>query len=195
MNQKLYLHILYVWLAFFSLSSAALNAGEMTDARINIGLKLFRAILAADLAIKTKQNNQNELPILIIYKDNPHKGDKFSQILSDMGKKDGHAQIKGIPLNIISISYQNFLDEKYDSPAGIFLVDKMSNDELEQIVDYGITQHTIIYSPFEHDVKKNITAGLHIGARVHPIVNMKTLKASKIQLKSFFLKVAKKYEP
>lgn len=167
----------------------------MTDARINIGLKLFRAILAADLAIKTKTNSQDNLSILLIYKDSPTKGEQFSQDLLEMGIKNGHARIKGIPLQVSSMSYQQFLTDNPESPAGIFLVDKIPTEELIQIASYGIKHRIIVYSPFEHDVENNVTASLHIGARVLPVINMKTLEASHIQIKSFFLKVAKKYEP
>ena len=71
----------------------------------------------------------------------------------------------------------------------------MKIDELRHIVSYGIKNHIIVFSPFEGDVEKSITAGVFIGARVQPSINMKTLKASGIQIKFFFLKVAKKYEP
>jgi len=170
-------------------------AGEMTDARINIGLKLFRAILAADLQIKTKTNNDNELPLLIVYKNNSVTGQKFAENLMQLGKKNTRAKIKNIPIKVTYISYHTFPVGQHEQPAGIFLVDKMSMQELAPITSYAIKNKIITYSPFEGDVQKNITAGLAIGARVRPIINMKTLKESDIQIKSFFLKVAKKYEP
>jgi len=73
LKQTIHLRIVLTWLGLFCLANAGLYAGlyagEMTDARINIGLKLFRAILAADLQIKSKKNDNQELPLLLIYKD------------------------------------------------------------------------------------------------------------------------------
>ena len=194
-KQTLYARIVLVWIALFCLANAGLNAGEMIDARINIGLKLFRAILAADLKIKTKINSNAELPLLLIYKDNINKGKKYAKNLLDLGKKNGHAQIKNIPIKVSFVHYQFFTSEKNDLPAGIFLLDKMSAEELAPIISFAIKNHIIVYSPFDGDIEKDITAGLSIGARVRPIINVKTLNASQIQIKPFFLKVAKKYEP
>ncbi len=195
-KKAIFLRILLVW---FSLLCMA-NAGEMLDARINIGLKLFRALLAADLNIKTKVNSEGKMPLLLIYKDNSTKGKKFSKELLSLGQKNGQAQIKNIPINVSYLSYQEFLSQQHNlqehsPPAGIFLLDKFSSDELQLISAYGIKYHLIIYSPFDGDIENDITAGLSIGVRVRPIVNLKILKTSEIQIKSFFLKVAKKYEP
>ncbi len=49
----------------------------------------------------------------------------------------------------------------------------------------------ILYSPFEGDVERGVTAGLSIEAKVLPFVNQRTLEASGVELKPFFLKVAK----
>jgi len=194
-HKALAFKVAVLFMALYYLANAGLFAGEMTDARINIGLKLFRAILAADLDIKSKKSTHGKLPVLIIYKDNSNKGKRFADNLLMLGRKSGQAQIKNIPIDVKYISYQTFLVEQHSLPAGIFLVEKMSIDELQPIVDYGIKNHIITYSPFDGDVEKNITAGVTIGARVRPTINMNTLNESDIQIKSFFLKVAKKYEP
>jgi len=192
--KQLRIHIL-VWTVLFCLANAGLSAGEMIDTRINIGLKLFRAILAADLKIKNKVDGDKKLPLLLIYKDNSNKGKKYTKDLLALGKKNGLAQIKNIPIQVTSISYQSFLNGEYDKPAGIFLLDKLSTDEITPISFYGINNQLIVYSPYDGDVEKNITAGLSIGARVRPIINVKNIKSSNIKIKPFFLKVTKKYEP
>jgi hypothetical protein len=194
-TQTIYVRIIFVWIALFCLANARLNAGEMIDTRINIGLKLFRAILSADLNIKSKSNSDAELPLLLIYKDNIKKGNTHTQNLLALGKKNGRAQIKSIPVKVTSVSYQSFLNRQFDKPAGIFLLDKLSMDEIRPISSYGINKQLIVYSPFDGDVEKNITAGLSIAARVRPVINVKIMNASNIQIKTFFLKVAKKYEP
>ena len=194
-KHPIYTRIVFIWLALFCLANAGVNAGEMLDARINIGLKLFRAILAADLQIKTKKNANKELPLLLIYKDNPKRGQQFAQYLLQLGKKNSPAQIKKIPLRVSYISYQTFLVGQHERPAGIFLVDQMSSKELAAITRYGIQNQLITFSPFEGDVQKDIAAGLSIGARVRPEINITTLNASEIKIKAFFLKVAKKHEP
>ncbi|MCU7836886.1 MAG: hypothetical protein KZQ83_16745 [gamma proteobacterium symbiont of Taylorina sp.] len=188
------MRLIQLAIALLSLINITAHAGGTSDARINIGLKLFRATLSADQQLTAKQKDHH-LNLYILYKENHFKGQKYSRKLLDLGKVNGQAQIKNIPLNVSPVSYQKFLLQQHDIPAGIFLVDKMSARELQPVVAYAINNHLILYSPFEGDVEKNITAGLSIGARVQPVINMQTLKASAIQLKSFFLKVAHQYEP
>jgi hypothetical protein len=37
--------------------------------------------------------------------------------------------------------------------------------------------------------------GLAIETRVRPYINLKTMRASRVQIRDFFLKVAKRHEP
>jgi hypothetical protein len=196
MNLLRFLHLCVIFLSLISTPLISTNsyAENISDARIDIALKLFRTTLSADQKILTKQKN-NQLNLYILYQDNLFIGQKYSHKLLLLGRVKGKAKIKNLDLNVNSISYQQFLLHQHKMPAGIFLADKLSAKEVNPIVAYTIKNHIILFSPFEGDVEKSITAGLSIGAQVRPILNMQTLKASAIQLKSFFLKVAKKYEP
>lgn len=112
-----------------------------------------------------------------------------------MGKNQAKGHIKGLPIQVKAMSYKEFLVIKPENLAGIFVLDKFNKNQLTPIVKYGIENSRITYSPFDGDVENNMSAGLAIGARVRPFVNMETLNKSKVDIKSFFLKVAKKYEP
>ncbi len=170
---------------------------DMLDARIHIGLKLFRATLASDTRIKNKVNADEQLPLLLIYKNNKDKNHHYRQSLISSSRNNQPIRVKGLNILVESISIENFisvqLKQQATHPGGVFLLDQFSNSELKQISDYGIKYQLITFSPYEGDVEKGISAGISIGTRVRPYINLPLLKQSNIQIKSLFLQVAKKY--
>jgi hypothetical protein len=49
----------------------------------------------------------------------------------------------------------------------------------------------VLYSPFEGHVERGVPAGIAVEAKVQPYLNLSALQAAGIELKPFFLKVAK----
>ena len=174
--------------------SSAYSADQDTI-RIRIGLKLFRAILAADTQIDSKQGAGGKLALAIIYNNDKQQADLYARLLQELGKGKKQSKIKGIPTVVHVIATHSLEQLSVQQYAGLYVVEDLENSVLQQLVDYGIGHHIISYSPYPEAVEQGISAGLMIGARVRPYVNLLTLKRSQLQIKPFFLKVSKQYEP
>ncbi|MFT5546614.1 MAG: hypothetical protein ACI8YD_002314, partial [Rheinheimera aquimaris] len=96
-----------------------------------------------------------------------------------------------IKLDLLPLQTINSLDK---TPMAIFVSQPLSDAQAAALVAYSIKQHIIVFSPFEGDVERGILAGLSVEATVKPLLNRHTLEASELQIKSFYLKVAKLYE-
>lgn len=170
-------------LAILFLTGLSLRADEVQDRRTDAGLKLFRALLAADLDLPKKAAN-NKLLIVFFYTGDARRA-------NDLANAFAATDVRGLQVAVETTNDLAKLAGR--TPAGIFLADSPSRQALPAIVRYGIDHHVIVYSPFEGDVEKGVLGGLSIEAQVRPFVNQATLDASRIALKPFFLQVAKVY--
>jgi len=175
------------------LAPRLVQASTKEEQRARIGLQLFKSLLAADLGIEERAQN-DELAVVFLYARGEGSALELAEIF---GAKEAEGtaagpSVRGIPLRIV-VSEDRTLTGNRDRPAAIFLTEPMSDAALERLVRYGIDHRVLVYSPFEGDVEKGVAAGLYIGAQVRPYVNLATLKASGIRLKSFFLRAARTY--
>lgn len=170
-------------------------SADQESTRIRIGLKLFRTILAADTKISEKQDHQGHLALAIIYQKDEIQAQQYAEKLRNLGKGKKKGKIKKIPITVDVISTLNLDKLSQYKYAGIYLVEEVEEQYLQHLVEHGIKQSLITYSPFAGAVEQGVAAGLVIEARVKPYVNNRTLKTSHLELKSFFLKVSKRYEP
>ena len=67
-------------------------------------------------------------------------------------------------------------------------------DRLPALIEFAARQRALLFSPFQGDVELGVNAGFKVTDKVLPMVNMASLKQSKIQLKAFFLRIAVKHE-
>jgi len=171
-----------------SLPSHCLIADTFSDRRAVVGLKLFRSLMSADLDISNKTNSQGQLDVYFLYSQSP-------QTVESLFSLGGNTftDIRNIPVNIQSMALQDLTLIKH-KPASIFIAEPLSEDELEQLIQLGIQQHIIVFSPFEGDVEQGVLAGLSVEATVKPFINLNTLQKSQLAIKPFYLKVAKSYE-
>lgn len=175
--------IILLWLVIAAGVSSNVYSADQDAIRTRIGLKLFRAILAADTQINTKQGADGKLALAIIYKDDKAQADIYAAMLQNLGKGVKQGKVKGIPITVQVITVAQLTGQRY---AGIYLVETFASSRLQQLVDYGIAQKIISYSPFVDAVEQGISAGLIIEARTKPYVNIQTLQRSQLQIKSFF---------
>jgi len=169
--------------------TAVCLADSNQDRRLRTGAKLFRALLAADLGLEQRIAADGRLHVLIVT-DDPGAADEVAGLIKGI---EGSVEntIRNIPLKITIVPD---LGAYQQGPiAGVFIASDNVQD-LQRIVKLGIEQNTIVYSPFEGHVEQGVLAGLSVEARVRPFLNRKTLKASGIKLKPFFLKVSRMYE-
>lgn len=175
--------------------SQANYADEEQDRRVRSGLKLFRAILSADRDITAKENTKQELDIVFVYQSDIPRAEGFARSFVRMGRRDKKGKIKDRPLKVHILQDINTIDELSLKPAGIFIVDTLPNQKIQETANFGKQHGLVTYSPFEGDVEKGILSGLSVETRVRPYINVATMNASNLRIKPFFMKVAKTYEP
>lgn len=173
-------------LGLLALLAAPLLADVYQDRRVEAGLKIFRALLAADLDLDKKTVEDGKLLVLFFYTDDARRAD-------ELGKSFGTDPIHGKPVAVEQGADSALAAYASRVPAGVFVAQAPSAASLRSLVAYGIQHHVIVYSPYEGHVESGVLGGLVVEAQVRPYINMTTLGASHLNLKEFFLKVTKEY--
>ncbi len=163
-----------------------LAASGYDDRRVEIGLRLFRSLLAADLDLDKKRVEDGKLLVVFFYVDERRRAETLAGAFGARGEP-----VRGFPILVEPASDETFAAYSRRPPAGVFLTEVPKAATLNAVVRFGIEHRIIIYSPFEGHVEKGVLGGLAVEAQVRPYVNLTTLGASNISLKDFFLKVAK----
>jgi hypothetical protein len=157
------------------------------ELRISIGIRLFPSVLAADQRIANKQNNKGRLPLLIIYRSNQAAATAIAK------KIQAESTVKGIPLEVGTLTPEGLSIIEQIPPGGIFLAENIG-DELPLAIAFSQKNSTILFSPFPGDVERGVQCGISVRDRILPYINTQSLELADIQLKTFFIKVAEVYE-
>lgn len=166
---------------------ATLYADETERMRTQVGLKLFPTLLAADQAISQKQTHDGKLLLLLVYRDRKKPTIQLAKQLARI------ETIRGIPILTRVVTISELSEQPMEEVAGIFLAENL-NGEIDTVISLSESYSLISFSPFRGDVERGILGGIYISEQILPYINGPTLQASKISLKPFYLKVAKKYE-
>jgi len=162
-------------------------ADNYPKCRVQVGVKLFRALLAADLDIPEKTNENGNLLLYLLYVDESERAEKSADILH---KNRKNANIRHLPIQVEKITLSTLVNQpQLMVPTGIFLTQYLKETDLQVVI-----HHLIVYSPFEGHVEKGVLGGLTAAAQVRPYLNMNTVRASQVRIKPFFIKVAKLYK-
>jgi hypothetical protein len=183
--------------AFFALTIVLVSvcgagtslADSYEDRRLRTGAKLFRALLAADLGLQQRVGADGLLQVLVVT-DDPDTASEVAKLIEGRGDSNA-SMIQGIPL---AIEFSSRLDARNAPLGGVFIASNVDTRNVAQIAQWGIEQATIVYSPYEGHVEQGVLAGLSVEARVRPFLNRRTLEASGIRLKPFFLQVSRIHE-
>lgn len=177
--------MLMLMLLTVAICSAPAHADPQQERRVRTGARLMLALLAADLELEAKTRASGRIEVLIYGRD-AQLGSIVSQTLSPA---QGEAPaVRSLPLAVAH------LDREPDPslrPQALFVASPLDPAELDRLIAWSIRQGVILYSPFEGDVERGALAGLSIEAKVLPLLNSRTLEASGIRLKPFFVKIAK----
>ena len=177
-------HLLLICLSLL-LPCQATAIDGLESRRLIAGLELFPSFLAADQKIKTKQDKNGTLQLIIIYNNDKKTAEKMALRLQQIGK------IKSIPIHTI-VTQSSAFKKSVIQPAGIFISQKNVLN-LNTIIQYG-KQHSIItFSPFPQDLQQGVTGSISITACIRPEINMTTLKSSNLTMKPFFLRISTPY--
>ncbi|MEO6325409.1 MAG: hypothetical protein ABIT01_00395 [Thermoanaerobaculia bacterium] len=169
---------------------APLLADAQQDRRMEPALKLFRALLSADLELEKKVVDERRLLIVFFHTDDRRRADELAKLF---GKSGATETIRGLPVIAEASVDPRFAAYEHRVPAGIFVAQPPSGAALRDIIQFGVANHVIVYSPFEGHVEKGVLGGLSVEAQVRPYLNQATLTASHISLKKIFLDVSKVY--
>ncbi|HEV8268546.1 MAG TPA: hypothetical protein VGR00_09945, partial [Thermoanaerobaculia bacterium] len=94
-----------------------LDADAYQDRRIETGLRLFRALLAADLDLEKKAEG-GKLLVLFFYTDDKRRADEMAKAFA---KGEGAEAIRGLPVVVETTSDAEFKAYGGHVPAGVFL--------------------------------------------------------------------------
>ncbi|MBL8300288.1 MAG: hypothetical protein JNN30_18280 [Rhodanobacteraceae bacterium] len=179
---------LALWLVVVGLACATIpvNADSTDERRVRTGARLFRSLLVADVALENKAHD-GHLRVLI-YSTDPRSAAEVKELVAPASSTEA-AKIRGLPVEMVISA--TLPTDRAPLPAAVFLATRPSSAEVDALVRWSILHHVIVYSPFEGDVERGIPAGLAVEAKVQPFVNLTTLEAAGIELKPFFLQVAK----
>jgi len=161
-------------------------ADEQTERRVLVGLKLFPALLAADREIALKAASDGRLHLVVVYREDPEAAERAAARLRDAGP------IRDIPVAVHTHTYRDLATLEH-SQAAVFLVEWVP-EAVPAAAAFGNRHGRVVFSPFRGDVTLGAHAGVSVGDRILPLINPAALGAAGIELKPFFLEVARTHE-
>lgn len=175
-------------------TGVAAYSADLDDRRVRSGLRQFKSVLAADRDLARKRTIDEKLLVLLVYTDDASKAQELSTELTNKHSGGKPVTIRKMLLKTKAVHIDELTQYDKKRVAGVYLTQPLQSLGLERLVRFGISKRLVVYSPFEGDVHRGVFIGMSIGTRLHPLINIDTMKASKLRIKSFFLRVAKKYE-
>ena len=176
--------ILLLYLA--SVFGATPEAQETLPPRLQIGINLLPAVIAANNGLAAVETDQR-ITIYLVYRDDRHVARLLEQHLDRVGK------IRKRFIEVQTISLDDLLKLDPEPFSTIFISEQLDR-RLPGLIEFAQKQRALLFSPFKGDVRRGVATGFRVTDKVLPMVNMESLKQSKIQLKAFFLRIAVQYE-
>lgn len=167
--------------------SPSLFAHNHLAPRLQIGINLLPAIIAANNNLTNQLDDENRLPVYILYKHNRDVAQKLAQQI----RRVGH--IHDYRLLVTTLAVDSLVLSDKIKPATIFIAEPM-NDQLDEIIGVAQKNRMLLFSPFKGDIQRGVMTGFRVTDRVLPMVNLESLRQARINLKAFFLRIAVKYE-
>jgi hypothetical protein len=177
---------LVLTLCLSSVAGTPVLAQDPLSPRLQIGINLLPAVIAANNGLAKFAANDS-LPIYFVYLENSHTAELLNRNIDRIG------EIKQRRLDARTISLDELLAQDIAPMSTIFVAEPLE-DRLGDLIEYSKARRALLFSPFKGDVDRGVASGFHVTDRVRPLVNLETLKQSKIQLKAFFLRIAVKHE-
>ena len=159
-------------------------APGIEDNLVRISLDIFPKLVAVDLGMKDKLTDDQKVRFHVVY----GKKRELAQEVADH-LEEAFPRVAGCPTEVI---LGNTLPSEV--PTAILLVERLDEGVLKQFVEYGVTNHILIFSPFKEDVDRGVTAGMYMAIRILPYFNRDTLNRSQIKMHEILLRSAKFYE-
>lgn len=168
---------------------SAILADEISDRRIQISLSVFPRIVAVDNQFRNKLTKDNRVKLYFVYSNEKLKAFELVALLR---KKINN--VAGLKFEAKAISLKTMLSVQSELPTGVFISEKFSEQQLEQMMDLANKHNRIVFSPFVGDVERGATSGIAITSRVKPFFNMNTLRTANIEINTLLMQISKRYE-
>jgi len=186
MQRKFFVLFLALLLSFFTVD---VFADVMQERRLTISASLFPRIIAVDTDITDKLDADGNIRLVLIYSDSKSKAEKISKLMTRKVKKIAG---KTIVFSLIDINKPSLLDS--EKHTGVFLVQPLSETQIQKVKDHSSKNGILLFSPFEGDVERGAMASIFVGAKIRPYFNSLSMKNARVNLKPALLKVSKLYE-
>ncbi len=175
-------------LLLIAAAGVAPAVGDSSDQRrLRTGARLFRAMLAADVHLPDKKGGDGKLLVLVF----APRAESAAEAVEIIGAGEDGSDVRGLALRLEATASPEVAARH---PAAVFIAEPPDDAALAALVRSGIAARVIVYSPYEGHVEKGVLGGLAVEAHVRPYLNRRTMEASGVELKPFFLKVAKVLE-
>lgn len=164
-------------------------ADDIKSYRIDVGLKLFKTLVAADENLGTQINAQGNLRIALLHVDDLTGVEALKATLESTWPK-----VNQQPVSIELLTIDQLKQQAPPNLAAIFVAQELLEPERALLIAHSLKHKTVFFSPFEGDVEAGVLAGLSVQATVRPLLNRSTLTQGGYAIKPFYLKVAKYHE-
>ena len=165
---------------------ASAHAFDQIEPRLQIGINLLPAVIAANKVVINSEPD-TELPIYLVYTKNRHLAEDLLTRLAELGA------IHERRLSISALSLDELLQTDISRTGSIFIAEPV-DDRLQELIEHARSKQALLFSPFKGDVESGVNAGFQVTDKVLPMVNIPSLKLSRIELKAFFLRIAVNHE-
>ena len=164
----------------------AAQAQELLSPRLQIGINLLPAVIAANKAVISSDPN-TVLTIYLVYTANRYLAEQLQTRLAKRGA------IHERRLEIAAVRLDDLLTRNLSRTSSIFIVEPL-DERLPGLIAFARQRRALLFSPLQGDVERGVNAGFQVTGQVLPLINMTSLKESNIQVKAFFLRIAVKHE-
>ena len=165
-----------------ALAILLMPAQAQDDPRLQIGLKLLPAVIAANTRLAATSKAE-ALPIYLVYRESARQAEQLRPSVEKL------TNIREHPLKVQVVSVDELLSLEPSPISAVFLTEPMG-DRLAELVQFAGAQRVLLFSPFKGDVERGVSAGFQVTDKVLPLINKGALEDSNIKLKAFFLRIA-----
>jgi hypothetical protein len=170
------------------LVNSSLYADETDDRRLDISVSIFPRVVAVDNHFREKLTSDKKAYLLFVYEEDE---DLAQELAGRIGKDDGNIGGMSVVTRVQGVTEALPQDEV---PSAIFLVERLSNEHLEKVINYAESTSRLVFSPFSGDVERGVMVGISVTNRVKPYFNLSALRRSKVVINALLMKMSKRYE-
>ncbi len=154
--------------------------------RLQVGLKVFPAVLGALEALEARRSSDGSLEVIVAHEGAEETARQAASDLRALG------QVRGLPLTV-EVLEAAALDKLKAAPIAAVFVASVGISA-RRLGAWSERLQTLVFSPFAGDVEAGAVAGIHVTDQILPFVNLSQAQRAGVQFKPFLLQVARRHE-